>query len=275
MYKKLYGEYLLSVSNSLRLRPDVFIAGFQKCGTTSLYNYIIESGQFVPGKVKENNELAKERHSINKYLKLFPYKFQAAGKRTLCASHQIGFVPYGASRIKKYFPEAKVVFIVRNPVARALSRYEHNQRKINPIIDKKFPYSFYDLCDIELNILNKLENQFDYKEVYEKTSYCNPYGLVLSRGFYYVFIKSFLEVNINVYVLCLEELENNFEEEMQKLFDYLGVDNYQMPQMNKYNTNSKGIGIKPSIETMDLLKSLYKKHNELLFSYIKRKLPWE
>ena len=230
--KRGYGlNTLKGLVNPLKLRPDTFIVGFQKCGTTSLYNYLVQTGVFTPGKVKENDKLVSRGDYLNKFLFRFPLKRNA--ERTLCASHLVGFHPLGIQRLKEHFPDAKYVFIMRNPVKRAFSRYEHNQRK-DGNIDKKFELSFNKLVDFELELLSPVDTE-NVDEIYATTAKVNPYGLPISRGLYKAYLKRFREYDLNVFEMHLEDLKADYEGEMRKLFQFLDVAS-EIPPQEIYNS---------------------------------------
>ena len=239
--KRRYGlNTLKGLANPFKLRPNTFIVGFQKSGTTSLYNYLVETGAFSPGHVKENDKLVSKGDYLNKFLYRFPWKWTA--ERTLCASHLVGFNPLGIRRLKKHFPDAKYVFIMRNPVERAFSRYQHNQRK-DGNIDKKFELSFAELVDFELEILSKIDTA-NVDEIYNATAKINPYGLPVSRGLYKAYLKRFKELDLKVFEMHLEELQSNFDGEMKRLFGFLDIDP-KVPSQHIYNQSQ-------STEKMDL-----------------------
>jgi len=216
--------------NKYRLEPDTFISGFQKCGTTSLYNYLVETGVYIPGHVKENDKLISGGDYLTKYLFRFPWKWK--GEKTLCASHMIGFNPLGIERLKKHFPRGKYIFIMRNPVKRAFSRYQHNQRKEGNI-DKKFRMTFEELVDFELDLLSQIDIE-NVEEIYNVTSQINPYGLPISRGLYKPFLKKFKDYGLNIHELHLEDLQKDYESEMRNLFDFLETDS-SIPPQEVYN----------------------------------------
>lgn len=115
-----------------RLRkPDFFIVGAAKSGTTSLYNYLTQHPRvFMPAN-KEPYFFgewrgARPRINLEEYLKLFegvPESI-AAGE----ASTTYLYLQSAADEIKAFQPQAKIIIILRNPVDRAYSQYWHNFR---------------------------------------------------------------------------------------------------------------------------------------------------
>jgi len=258
----------------LKLKPDVFIAGFQKCGTTSLYRYLAALDDFAPGRKKEWNVLSNEKYSYNDYLSNFPFSFLAPGRRTLCASHQMSYVARGVRRLHRHFPAARVIFIMRNPVDRAISRYTHNQSKTGSVHDRKFPYSFEALCHLEMAMVRHMTDVCDTHELHAKTAYLNPYGLPLTRGLYYPFVKSFLDYGFTCLFCSLEDLIAHFEQEFTRILEFLEVEPpARLPQPVPYNVTASKEAIDPDLR--ESLLNFYRPFNEQLFALIGQSYGWD
>ncbi|WPT17529.1 hypothetical protein PSENEW3_00005532 [Picochlorum sp. SENEW3] len=119
--------------------PDVYILGFPKCGTTALATYLLRH-QGVVGLdgLPWDATLSKESHffmgilgrdttgSKRWYASFFPTyielwwkeKVLKRAERMLCldACPLNACLPYTAERIKQWTPDAKLIFMVRDPV---------------------------------------------------------------------------------------------------------------------------------------------------------------
>ena len=116
-------------SRSPRLHPwpDFFIVGAPRCGTSSLYQYLRQCPQVFLPRIKEplffNTLLDREKRftDLASYLALFadakPY--QKVGEASPTYLHD----PGAPLRIAEANPDAKVVMILRDPVARTHSHY--------------------------------------------------------------------------------------------------------------------------------------------------------
>lgn len=268
------GDYVFTpLYSRLKLKPDVFIAGFQKCGTTSLYRYLTALEEFIPGRKKEWNILSDKTYSYADYLSNFPFRFQAKGRRTLCASHQISYAPIGVERLQKHFPKAKVIFIMRNPVDRAFSRYRHNQSKPNPRHDIAYPFTFEELCNLEMELVRNMADVYDAEELHFKTAYFNPYGLPLTRGIYYPFIKLFANSGFPCFYCSLENLILNFNKEFQDILNFLNVNcRGPFPEPIAYNSTGDKSAINAGFRKK--LLEFYRPHNEKLFKFIGQTYDW-
>lgn len=129
-----------------RQYPDFFIIGAQRSGTTSLYEYLRQHPQLFLSPHKETHFFSRDRvrldndlviHSEKEYLKLF-----AAHRHTQLlgeASPSYLWHPEVAQRIFAKQPRAKIIAILREPIARAFSQYRMDLADGLPMI------SFYDL----------------------------------------------------------------------------------------------------------------------------------
>ncbi|MFN8451844.1 MAG: sulfotransferase [Anaerolineae bacterium] len=113
-----------------RLEPQFAIIGGQKCGTTSLYAYLLQHPRVV--------SLFKEVHFFdNNYYKgrrWYRAQFPLAGAPsedaliTFDASPYYLFHPAAPQRVAALYPDMKLIALLRNPVDRAYSHYSHNRQ---------------------------------------------------------------------------------------------------------------------------------------------------
>jgi alginate O-acetyltransferase complex protein AlgJ len=113
-------------------RPDVFIVGSMKCGTTILFDFLTAHEDVVQADEKECHffSLYYER-GVDWYLGKFP---RVEGKKRLIDASPTYFdmcldCPT-VERIKEFSPEAKIIILVRHPVVRTMSHFNH-LKKIN------------------------------------------------------------------------------------------------------------------------------------------------
>jgi hypothetical protein len=116
-------------------RPTFLVIGAMKCGTTSLHHYLGEHPEIqkLPA-MKETNFFSgppngipyppgsKRIESLDEYEPLFDAAFDVRGEASPCYTlypRRKG-VP---ERIKEIVPDVKLIYLVRDPVDRALSQY--------------------------------------------------------------------------------------------------------------------------------------------------------
>ncbi len=130
--------------------PDFFIVGAQRSGTTSLCEALRQHPQIFMSPHKETHFFSQDRvcmdsdksvRSENKYLKLFARA--ASDQLTGEASPSYLWHDDAAQRIYRKQPEAKIIAILREPVARAFSQYQMD------LADGLPPLPFYDLITRE------------------------------------------------------------------------------------------------------------------------------
>jgi hypothetical protein len=118
------------LTGPLRGLPGVLIIGAQRSGTTSLFNYLVQHPDVLPPLRKEIHyfDLHYGR-GVNWYRGHFPYSNRLRhGTVTLDASPYYLAHPLVPQRVAELLPEAKLVALLRNPVDRALSHYQHEIR---------------------------------------------------------------------------------------------------------------------------------------------------
>jgi hypothetical protein len=143
-------------------RPTFIIIGAMKCGTTSLHHYLSDHPQIqaLPA-MKETNFFSgpaegipyppgsKRITSLDEYERLFDSAYAVRGEASPCYTlypRRKG-VP---ERIRELVPEVKLIYLVRDPIDRALSQYhfgvsvENEQRSLHDAFrDLSDPCSLY------------------------------------------------------------------------------------------------------------------------------------
>jgi len=120
------------------MKTNLFIAGFAKCGTTSLYQMLLTSDQISGGTSKEpayfstlkgktaTNSLAdwsvsgRYDRGLDWYQRIFP---NGESAYQLDASTIYAFDPATPALIHQYNPAARFIFVVREPYSRIESHY--------------------------------------------------------------------------------------------------------------------------------------------------------
>jgi Sulfotransferase family len=120
--------------------PRFVVCGVPRCGTTSLYRYLEQHPQVDVGRQKESNFLSwpgpavADRlmpwvefpvTSVEEYRSLF----EVAGAVPVDVSPSCFHSPAAIERIRTYVPEAGLILLLRDPVARAYSAYLNRVRK--------------------------------------------------------------------------------------------------------------------------------------------------
>jgi len=110
--------------------PNALIAGAQKSGTTSLHRGLETHPQIFFPKGKQEIHFFDVAANYARGLDYYAALFSGHGGRPVVAqtSPLYLYEPAVAGRIFEALPEAKLLFILRNPVDRAYSHYWHEVR---------------------------------------------------------------------------------------------------------------------------------------------------
>jgi hypothetical protein len=134
-WRRVDGAYREATA-SRRALPDFLIVGEAKCGTTSLYDDIVRHPAVLEAAVKEVHFFdLRFRRGLDWYRSQFPLEWRMrkdrgkARLRTGEASPYYMFHPHAPARIRQALPNVKLIAMLRNPVERAYSQYQHEFRK--------------------------------------------------------------------------------------------------------------------------------------------------
>ncbi|MGA1223459.1 MAG: sulfotransferase family protein [Phycisphaerales bacterium] len=115
----------------LRMRPNLLVIGAQKAGTTSLHSLLAGHPEIAMSRIKECNELVRERPSTMRHRAFLPLGGALAAKRARWAGESTPyyiFHPQAPVHAARLLPGVHAVAILRDPVARAWSHYRHAVR---------------------------------------------------------------------------------------------------------------------------------------------------
>lgn len=127
--RKIRSSFRLATA-SRRPLPDILIIGAQKCGTTSLFNYLTRHPGISRGITKEVHYFDFNHDKGDDwYRSHFPLQL---GRTRPPATHYVDASPYylfdelSPARAARTVPEARVIALLRCPVERAWSHYQHS-----------------------------------------------------------------------------------------------------------------------------------------------------
>lgn len=120
---------LRRMTASWRAMPHFLVAGAMKAGTSSLFHYLSHHPRIVPPVRKEAHYFTVGHRSGKNeswYRAHFPLQPQlAGGRRTGEATPDYMFDPGVPERIARALPDIRIILVLRDPVARAVSHYRH------------------------------------------------------------------------------------------------------------------------------------------------------
>ena len=206
--------------------PNLLIVGAAKSGTTSLHNYLKQHHDIFMSNHKEPHFLINDEIGVNRipnglskyedYLALFKdsksYKYRGES-----STMYLQFPEISVKNIKKYLNnDIKIIIMLRNPVERAFSGYQHVRR-----------YNMMEKLEFS-EAIDECENRY-----FINTNF-TPASRYLNIGLYYNMVKKFQSnFGKKIHVIIYDDFINNTQEELSKVFDFLNVKDISI------NTNQK------------------------------------
>lgn len=207
--------------------PDFLIIGTERGGTTSLHSYLTENPRIVRALRKEIHYFDQNYYKGRTwYMAHFPVRKKdiLSGE----ASPHYYFFPEAAERIGKSFPDTKLIMLLRNPVDRAYSHYQHE------VANGYEKLSFKDAIVREYNITDGIWKPRDLRangiSQYVHFSY-------LSKGIYVKHLKWWMAKipRERFLILKSEAFFNNPGDGLSKVLNFLGLPPSDRSNFRKYN----------------------------------------
>lgn len=195
--------------------PNFFVVGAQKCGTTSLYEYMKNHREIFVPELKEPEYFSTPAQSKDVlYAQWCPtledYQRNYAGSSgyRIVADFSTGYLwdKTAAGRIQQASPGAKIIILLREPIVRAHSAYLMLFRD-------------------GLERAPTFQEALEWDERRDQTSWFTAFNYV-QAGLYYEQVRRYIEIfgRERVLVLMFEELIKNPEMTLARIAEYLGVD---------------------------------------------------
>ena len=249
-------------------RPDFLIIGVQRGGTSSLFRYLMEHPQIAPPVDKEVHFFdLNYQKGWDWYLQQFSlfngeYQQKIDSPRKIItgeASPYYIYHPLVAQRVKQYCPDVKLIFLLRDPVDRAISHYHHCIRfKLETL-------SLYEALKLEKDRLKGESEKFTMDENYY--SYNHQHLAYISRGRYIEQLKHWRQYFSAEQFLILqsEKFYKNPTQTLNKVTDFLVIDNYKLTEYYPHNQYEYP-ETSPSI--IKQLKAYFTPYNHQLYQYL-------
>lgn len=254
--------------------PRFVIAGAQKCGTTSLYNYLVQHPRVLPAETKEVSYFDfNYEKGVVWYRSHFPLwrDSEPAGLRradapmTGEASPNYMYHPHAMQRMAETLPDALVLILLRNPVERAFSSYRHTVRRG---LER---CSFEEAVALESERVESEEARMMADPTYN--SFNHLYFSYLRRGIYVHQVRRILELfpERNVLVLQSEKLFSRPRETYDEVLEFLGLEPYDPGTFRAYNRYQ--YDSMPG-RVRNRLRQFYGPYNEELYELIRKRFDW-
>lgn len=203
--------------------PNLVIVGAMKCGTTSLHRYLDQHPEIAMSEPKELNFFFRAADApastgpsfqhgnwhlgAEWYAERFPANVPVRGEAS--PGYTSPSYPEVADRLARLLPDARLVYLVRDPLDRAISQYLHHRRD-------------------------------GAEERTLEQALLDPSSQYLDRSRYHARLAPFLEHYAREHIAILDhhDLLVRRREALRSLFRFLGVDDdFWSPELNaRWNT---------------------------------------
>ena len=234
--------------------PNLFIVGAAKSGTTSLHRYLDQHPEIFMCNPKEphfliNQEIGTERIpsgicSRDLYLKLF----SEGENKKYRGESSVMYLMYPEiviPKIKQQFGEdCKIIILLRNPVERAYSGFQHVKR-----------YNIKENCLDFKSAWNISEERYFFQ------TDMTPASRYKELGLYYKQVKAYLDGMNNVHIMLYDDYKTNFQIEMKKLFDFLEISEIEINSQQRHMVGGwewRNNKIKYLMLKSNIIKSIFK-----------------
>lgn len=261
-------------TSPLRVLPDFLIIGAKKCGTTALYSYLTQHPGIAHTFKKEiyffNAAWGKGLHWYRMH---FPTVFAKLWAKSvqrrpfLCgeATPDYIFQEHSIERIQRTIPKVRLFAILRNPVDRAYSFYNHNLR------------AGLEKLSFEEAIEGEAERLASDREALAKDPGFIPFHLLhhsyMERGIYVDQLQHWSAAfgKDQLQVIKSEDLYEHPERTLRRAFEFLGLDYHQPEAFKRLNTAPY-----PDMDpaTRAKLEERFEADNRRLYEFLGEDLGW-
>jgi len=277
-------------TNRLRLLPDFLIIGGQRCGTTSLYYYLINYPGILPAHTKEVHFFdVNYEKGFGWYRAQFPtvigktWASQARKRPYITgeASPYYLFHPHAPARIASDMPGVKLIALLRNPVDRAYSQHWLEVQSGYETL------SFKDALESEQERLAGEWEKMLEDEHYESFNY--RHYSYLARGKYVEQLQNWMGLFPKEQVLLLrsEDLYTNPAAVVRQTLEFLGVfdesidlqgkeyKRYRLPLKTGYKGKQTASPPKMDAGVKGYLRDYFRPYNARLEELMGRNPGWD
>lgn len=256
IFNKLY-KYIL-------MKPTFLIIGAQKGGTTPGIWYLSQHPDIYM--YQGEAHFFDDDNNYNKGINWYENKFFNGNKEYVRRKHRgektpmYCFMRKSIDRIKKAYPNIKLLLFIRNPIARAYSQYNHIQQAGKERIRK--------IKDMSLEeIIKKDLKKKNYRQ----------YDTVVQRGYYIEQIEYILRKfpKENLKIIIGERYKDEPLKVNNEIFKFLGLKSLKKVKIRD-DVHARIYDKKISRKEFELLNKIYKPYNDKLYKFLRYKIKdWD
>lgn len=254
--------------------PSFVIVGTQKGGTTYLYSLLSTHPQIVGSARKEVQSFSLySDKGLPWYRAQFPAKHKveapsaSMGKPVIAgeASPYYMFHPRAIRNLAATLPDVKIIVLLRNPVTRAVSHYNHN-------VERGFEkLGFEEALAAEPSRTKGQRELMLASETYQSEAYRN--FSYVARGDYLPQLEEIVGrfPHENVLVLASEPFFKDPAATVKQVCGFLGVEPWTPPLQVRRNS---GMYNQPDQRILDRLKEHFEPINKTLYAHVGTDYGW-
>lgn len=233
-------------------RPDFFIIGAQKSGTTSLWECLLQHDRII-FRVKKEIHYWEGRNG-DKSLRWYESHFPSTLEKRIWslrpgrllsgeATPVMGNGTDAPFQLHEAYPNLQIIAILRNPVKRAYSHYKHLRRHHPEAVSPDFEEAFLTTEDIR------------------------------RRGVYAKHLREWFSLfgRDQVRVLSFDRFVHEAQAVADRCFEFLRLPSSEI-QSRHSNKSSKDSRLRVAVE--EKLREFYRPHNEDLYELLGRDFGW-
>lgn len=249
-----------------RALPDFLLIGAQRSGTTSLYEYLRGHPQVRwPAMVKSPHWFdTNYDRSPAWYRSHFPIASADRDWITGEASPYYLYHPHVAQRIATHLPDVRMIAVLRDPVSRAWSEYQHE-------VDRGYEtLSFREALEAEPDrVAPEVARLAEPDYVGDGHRHFSYVG----RGLYAQQLERYLRVvpESRLLILTLDELKKSPQATLHGVCDFLGIEAAPVPEVTQHN--ARVYNPMPDADR-DWLVERFAEPNRRLEELLDRRLDW-
>ncbi len=257
-----------------RLLPSFLIVGGQRCGTNSLYEYLVRHpciGRALPTQEIHFFDLNFCR-GLEWYRGHFPLRIRhplsdpSSRLITGESSPYYMFHPLAPLRIAQLLPNVKIVALLRNPVDRAYSAYQYKRAQGIETLP------FDEAIDKEKERLSGEVERMKQEPTY--LSFNHRHFSYLARGLYIDQLENLFSLfpSDNILVLVSEKLFVDPAAAYSTALQFVGLPPLSLPSYPKHNSGRYS-NLDPKVRRQ--LTDYFEKSNERLYRFLNTDFRWE
>lgn len=251
--------------------PSFLIIGFGKCGTTYMYDRLMEHPNIYPSFAKEVDFFTGKYHQgIDWYRAHFASALQHRGDGpAVVGEASVSYVisRQACQRIAKQLPDVKLIVLLRDPADRAYSHFNHMRR----LGWERIP-SFEDALEMEPTRMGDVVEKILADPTYQPRPAWAAYSY-RSQGIYTDYLQWWLEAfpRDQLLILNSEDFYRNPTTTLQNVTDLIELPSWTP---GEYAGHKKFSYPKMNPDTRAMLREFYRPHNERLFEMVGEDFGW-